>query len=408
MDQDVPGVVVCGDLSLLRCFIGQPFPTAVVSARHDDVTFYSRHCRERHVIRSPADRPDDAALDLLGIGARIAGRDGTRPVLIYGDDATLLMVSRHRDRLEAVYRFLMPPRELLQALVDKARFAALAARLGLPVPRTVSSTEVGSAEELLARLTLPCVLKPCVHIGWSTSAVVRKLGGKPRKVLRADTPLQLRRLWADMRHFPGGFLAQEYIPGADSLIYSFHAYLDQRGDPLAYFVGHKLRTYPKDAGVSTFLELADDPEVVWVGLSVLATLRVTGVVKIDMKRDPRTGAYYVLELNPRFNLWHQLGAACGVNLPLVAYADLTGRPHRPQRGGYRTDVRWLAFGDDLRAFLRDYAPDGDLSLWEWLRSFRGRKVYSLFSPSDPLPLLMNSVRYVRALSRRLAFGRAWP
>lgn len=32
--------------------------------------------------------------------------------------------------------------------------------------------------------------------------------------------------------------------------------------------------------------------------------------------------------------------------------------HQP---AYRTDVRWLSIDNDLRAFVKDYHPEGDLS-----------------------------------------------
>ena len=64
-------------------------------------------------------------------------------------------------------------------------------------------------------------------------------------------------------------------------------------------------------------------------------------MKIDFKRDPRTGSFYVLELNPRFNLWNHLGAACGVNLMRIAHDYLEGS-RGPLECTYRTGVRWLS------------------------------------------------------------------
>ena len=58
---------------------------------------------------------------------------------------------------------------------------------------------------------------------------------------------------------------------------------------------------------------------------MLERLAFVGVVKLDYKRDPRTGRFYLLEVNPRFNLWNHLGAAAGVNLPLLAYRTTPAR-----------------------------------------------------------------------------------
>ena len=44
-------------------------------------------------------------------------------------------------------------------------------------------------------------------------------------------------------------------------------------------------------------------------------------MKLDFKQREATGGLYLLEANPRFNLWHHAGAVAGVNLPLLVYRD---------------------------------------------------------------------------------------
>ena len=102
----------------------------------------------------------------------------------------------------------------------------------------------------------------------------------------------------------------------------------------------------------------------------------------------------LLEVNARFNLWNRLGAVSGVNLPLIAYRDLTGGAVEPATE-YQTRTRWLSFGDDARAFVRDYAPAGDLTTLDWLRSYRGSLVYDVFAWDDPQPFLMHLVHSLR-------------
>ena len=43
--------------------------------------------------------------------------------------------------------------------------------------------------------------------------------------------------------------------------------------------------------MSTYVELCAEPELTRAGLSVLERLDLRGVVKLDWKRDPRTGLY---------------------------------------------------------------------------------------------------------------------
>jgi predicted ATP-grasp superfamily ATP-dependent carboligase len=290
----------------------------------------------------------------------------------------------------------MPEREMVEILVDKARFAELARRRGLKVPASADSGNVGSASELIARVGLPCAFKPNVHTNWlSRRASVDRV---PKKALRADTHAQAVDLYDELCRF-GPFVAQSWIEGGEDAVSSFHCYADEQSRVLGWFVGRKVRTFPKEAGISTYLELTNDRGVTEAGFDIVSKLGIVGPLKIDFKRDARTGELYVLELNPRFTLWCYLGAAAGVNLPLIAYAALTGNAV-PEQTAYRTDVRWLSFGNDLRTFLRCYRPSGELGIVEWLKSFRGKKVYDVFSWSDPAPSFVKALDYVRRATVR--------
>lgn len=398
MNTDNPTAVLAG-LSLLRCFVGEKIFTLVISSDPDDVTFKSKYCRRKRLIASPVSDPAKAVRDLEELGESFS----QKPVLYYGDDPTLLLISRNRERLEKYYLFQLPEPEMVEQLVDKTLFAGLADSRELPVPRTLTSKRAPTAEAALKLLSLPCIVKPNLRDGWYECEAVMKQGGLPIKALRANTAAELDSLYRTVGEFTNDFVVQEYVPGGDDCIYSFHAYFDSHSEPLAYYVGRKIRTYPKESGASTYLELVKEPEVVELGTEILKKLKFTGPVKIDFKKDPIRNGYYLLEINARFNLWNHLGTACGVNLPLVAYRDLAGQTCEPQKE-YRTGVRWLAFGDDLRAFVRHYRPAGDLTWVGWLKSYGSKKVYQIFSWRDPYPFVLSLSRYSKAFYRKLGKG----
>jgi predicted ATP-grasp superfamily ATP-dependent carboligase len=384
--------VIWGDLNLLRCFAGSGTPTWIVTSDERDVTLRSRLCRSSSVIAPPRDE-ERAASDLVLLGSLFP----ERPVLFYGTDAALLVISRNRHELGRYFRFRMPRPELIEQLVNKQLFTELALRSELPVPRTLASDEIESAADIERHVGLPCVFKPSVHIGWFDARA--RHGLSPHKALRVETSEELARALAELRLHCESFVVQQYIPGGEELIYSYHSYVDERFRPLGEFAGRKLRTYPKHAGVSTYLELVHEPALLALGRDVIERIGLVGPVKLDFKRAADTGQFNLLEVNPRYTLWNHLGAVAGVNLPRIAYADLTGGAVSPACA-YRAGVRWLSFGNDLRAFLRDYRPEG-MSTAQWLRSFRAPKVYDIFSWSDPLPFVANALKFTGALSRRL-------
>src|SRR5207249_9334077 len=119
------------------------------------------------------------------------------------------------------------------------------------------------------------------------------------------------------------------------------------------------RTWPTSCGFSTALLTSDAPDVVALGRDIIARLELQGVAKLDFKRGP-DGRLSLLEVNPRFNLWHHLGARAGVNIPAFVYADLVGLP-RGRVLQARAGVRWCKPWDDVTA-----ARAAGVSFLRWL------------------------------------------
>jgi D-aspartate ligase len=395
INNEIP-IVVCGDMNLLRCFAGLDAPTEVVAWQPHEVTLSSRFARKQHLIAPPTDAQRSLE-DLERIGAA----HSERPVLFYGTDDMLLLISRHRERLSRYFWFRMPDADLIEAVVDKNRFQQLCEARDLPVPPALACDASTPVERVLEKVGLPCAFKPSSHIGWLRSRA--SADKKPRKALVARTRGELLELHQEIKRHTDAFVAQRYVAGGEDRIYSYHAYLDQGSEPLGEFAGKKIRTYPMEAGVSTYLELVKDPEVIRLGREASLALGLVGPVKFDFKRDASDGRLYLFEVNARFTLWCYLGAKCGVNLPRIAYADLVGQD-LSLPSDYATGVRWLSFGNDLRAFVRDYGPHG-MSVGEWLRSYRGQKVYDVFSWNDPMPFGMSMLNYSRAVLGKLAPSR---
>lgn len=384
----VGAVVAYGGLSLLRCFTDSNISVTVVDSDPESLTLHSKYARNRQMISCPRLQPEQAVADLITLGKRFA----SRPMLTFDNEPMLLLTSRHRQALSKYYRFLLPDGELVEDLTCKLRFASLAERIGLPVPKSMIPSKDTTAEEVAQKIGLPCVLKPNSHTGRYREAVEEETGFV-YKVLQANSLDQLRQQYQKMRQYCDSFVVQQYIPGDDTTLYSVHAYLDRDGNSLGCFVGRKIRTCPKGCGGSTYLQLVHFPELAQLGIKLLRQMNAIGPMKIDFKRDPQSNRWLILECNARFTLWNYLGAACGMNLPKVALADLYEQPTTIATT-YRTDVRWLAFGNDFRAFMREYRPDGDWTWAAWLWSLRSRKVHEVFAWRDPKPAIVCTARFL--------------
>jgi predicted ATP-grasp superfamily ATP-dependent carboligase len=387
-----PPVVVLGGLDIVRSLGLARIPAIIASLERRTPAMASRYCTGTIALPPGAGR--DAVVDaLVRAGRWLTAQYGVPVPLFYDNDDRLALVQDYRDALGRHFALLLNEPTLADALLDKARFQVLAERRGLPVPRRIEwdalSDEPG-----------PVLVKPKVRTGWEQSAVREQLFGGAGKARVFDCG---RAAYDDglVRQLAGQLTFQEYVPGDDSAIWSFHGFAAPGGELLASFVGRKIRTYPALTGDSAYLRLARDREMDELGRDIVARLGLAGVFKMDFKRSAATGRFYLLEINTRFNLWHHLGAKNGVNLPRVAY-DYLVHGRRPPPVQARLIYRWLSFGYDRHAY-RELAAAGRLGLVRWLWSLvQAPKVYAIFSWTDPAPFL----RYWRGrLGRRLR--RLW-
>jgi predicted ATP-grasp superfamily ATP-dependent carboligase len=386
-----PPAMVLGGLSLVRALGLASIPCVLATADPRDPTLRSRYVTGACWLPRGRDRAGVAEA-LVEAGERLHHALGRRVPLFYANDDDLQLVYAHRDALARHYLLTLNEPALALALLEKDRFEDVARAHGLPVPRAWSLGPEGRAA--LGASDGPKVVKPRRKTNWKDSALRRSFGEGKALVFASARDL-LERLPVDA--LADELSVQDYVPGDDRQLLSFHGFANEEGRLLAWFVGRKVRTYPAHTGESSFLELVHDAPVAALGRELTAKLALKGIFKMDLKRDPRDGRLYLLEINARCSLWNYLGAANGMNLPAVAYDHLVhGRGEGP--AGYRTRYRWLKAPLDLKAF-RELHARGELSFGRWLASILlGRRVHHRFAWSDPAPLLGG---WRRRLGRRL-------
>jgi len=385
-------VVLLGGLNIVRALGMAGIPVIIASSQRRKPSMASRYCSG--VIELPPITERSAVVETL---VEKAKKFGDRIPLFYDNDDRLALVQDYRAALAPQFALLLNEPGLADALVEKARFQALAERTGLPVPRRLDW-------ETLEAERGPVLVKPKTRTGWDHSSVRRQLFGgagkarifgNGREARAAILAPSLAAQLADQLSF------QEYVPGGDDAIWSFHGFAAPGGEVLEWFVGRKIRTWPALTGDSSYLRLARDERLVALGRDIARRLGLVGVFKMDFKRSAESGRFYLFEINTRFNLWHYLGASAGVNLPQVAYRYLLSG-ERPLHAEADTEVRWLSLHYDWRAY-KELRARRSLTLGRWLLSLAHRPmVYDLFSWSDPRPFLRHWTAKIRsAFTRRM-------
>ncbi|HET6265249.1 MAG TPA: hypothetical protein VFD95_10350 [Usitatibacter sp.] len=393
-------VVLLGGISLVRTLGMAGIPAIVATSNGDEPALSSRYCRTRYRIPR-LDSGAPAADALVSLGGRLAAEHGRRVPLMYGSDDALELINAHRERLERYFLLLLNDHDVGGALIAKDRFQAFAASRGLPVPRSLAWA--GDGPGTVRGTPGPVVAKPSEKIDWHHSALCRDLFDGDGKALVFATGQEAAD-HAGLGAHHAKLTFQEYVPGGHEELWSYHGFADENGEVLAAFTGRKIRTFPAVTGESAYIEVAHDPSLEAVGRDIVRRCPLKGVFKMDFKRDPATGRWYLLEINARCNLWLFLGASNGLNLMRVAYDYLVDGV-RPQAGRAEARRRWIAFELDYRAY-REMAARGEITFGRWIASLAAPKVYNLFSVSDPLPWLAfwghRFARHGRSGPRRLA------
>jgi D-aspartate ligase len=335
--------------------------------------FKSRYC-ERVLCTDPLD--DDAGF-VRDLGELAASLDGPIPIFPTHDEH-LNAIARNVDALPDHLLYPFPGWETLERIQSKRHQLARAEEIGLSVPRTFHPRTRADALAAAEEIGYPVLVKP------SDNVVYKHL--YKRQLFRCDRPDELERAYDLTEQFEP--MVQEAVPGGDEELYTLGSYLSPDGEALGLFCGRKLRQTREGMGSCRVGESVWVEEVVDYGLRLLDALAFHGISQVEVKRDPRDGRYKLIEVNPRLWQWHGLAAACGVDLPWIAYCDLVGRRPAPARMNGE-GKRWA------------------ITFMDWTSPAAQRPPYvdAVFARDDPGPALAQAVRLGRKAVERVRIGR---
>jgi D-aspartate ligase len=282
-------------------------------------------------------------------------------------------IARHAGVLER-YRFPFPSWEMLERIQSKRHQLETAESIGLPVPRTFHPASRDEALAAGEELGFPVLVKPSANVGFRRS--------HRRQLFRCESAAELERAYEAAAPYEP--MVQELIPGGDEELYTLGSYVSADGEALGLFSGHKLSQTRGFMGSARVGEAIWVDEVVEQGLALLHALGYHGISQVETKRDPRDGRYKLMEVNPRLWQWHSLAAACGVDLPYIAYRDLVGDPLPPARM-HGDGKRWA------------------ITLMAGLPVALQRPPYvdAVFARDDPKPALVQLGRFAHRGAQRL-------
>ena len=285
----------------------------------------SRFCRVKKA-PDPIKHEEDFIACLEDLGRSAAAP----PVLFPMDDLGLLLLVNHRSRLEPYFHYHFMDRDVFEKCVNKRKMYESSIKAGLPTPATHDPVDEKELKGMIGNIRFPCVVKPAGKFELHGDAAEEYFSFYHRygnKALQADSAESLMDLYRELTKMGIRPLIQELIPGDMTRLYTYAFYIDPSGEVRADFVGRKIRQRPMDFGTVTVGESLDNEEVRELGIRFLHEVGFAGIGNIEFKLDPRTGKFFLMEINARTGSFISLPTASGVNITHIAYCALTGRPY---------------------------------------------------------------------------------
>jgi D-aspartate ligase len=381
-----PGAIVLGGnfvgLGIVRSLGRRGVPVWVVDAdRSKSIAQFSRYTKR--FIETKESIPEL----LLRIG-REHHLEGW--VLFPVSDEYVEILSTHHDSLSSIYRVTTATPEITRFALDKRLTYRKAEELGIATPWTSKSTSLAQLEA--EKIPYPVILKPAINHHFFPQTNLKALAV-------ADAADLQQRYLQMSRYIPTEeILVQERIPGAGENQFSFGAFC-RNGRVYGSLVAQRRRQYPVEFGnASSFVELANVPEVEAAGRLFLENIGFNGVAEVEFKFDPSDGKYKILDFNPRAWGWHTLGKAAGIDFAYLLWRQSVGLPVAPV--GKLRQAAWFREITDPVSILKSGNLVGELKrLLSAIR--KGQLSLATFRLLDPVPFFAEfALLILSGLSRR--------
>lgn len=373
---DTPAVITAlnvNGLAVARVLGRHRVPVIAIHGNHSDPEAQTKFVDEIW-------HPDGSLVELL---LHQGPKFRSRPVLVPITDDSVAAIAARVDELRAFYHVPMADPEMVAQLLDKTGFDRiardLAIELELPLPDTFTIQSTADLERAAAALTYPCILKPPTK-----SAALEAAGGK--KAFLLEDLAALRATYERFRSVQPEFIAQQYIPGGDDQVYFCLQAYGADHEPVASFTGRKLRQWRPYCGGTAACELVDEPRLVELSTRFFKAVGMVGLGSMEFKRDPRDGAFYLIEPTVCRTDWQNaIADANGVPIAYLAYLAALGRDIPESRAPWLRR-RWVQFDAD-RLSAHHYRQRGELGRLAWLWSIRPPVRGAYFALDDLRPFL---------------------
>lgn len=365
----------------------------VASAELNPIAGYSRHARQRLHYPDPL-RQATEFIDWL----RAVQSQHAYQLIVPVTERSVMPMFEHRAQLTDL-PLALPDNASLGVALDKHQTLALARKLDIPAPHSLTLSGLDSLDDAATALSYPIVVKPARSMGSNSQGHIQL------SVSYALNAAELRAQTIHALQF-GAVILQEYFAGQGVGI----ELIAEHGEIRYAFQHLRLHEVPLSGGGSSLRESVTlNPVLLDASQRLMAALHWHGVAMVEFKWSPATQTYRLMEINGRFWGSLPLAVAAGADFPaMLAELLIDGmvQPCPPARLGIvcRKLSRDLAWHEQVLRQAHDgLAPPPPRSAigTSLRRLFSLKHRFDVQSLSDPLPGLIDISQIAQSYANRV-------
>lgn len=294
--------------------------------------------------------------------------------LIGSNDHIVENLALHQDVLAPYYTMMVPSKDQLYNIINKARLLDVALTCGTHIPATCYPKTLEKAK----LMNYPLLVKGCLGLSFYKAT--------HKKAIQVDTYEGLCATLKEIRVLTDDVMIQELIPfDAQNRVVSFTCFA-VHGEIKAYWMGQKLREHPIKYGTATMSQSVMIPQVLNEARPLMKALQYNGTCEVEFMRDPRDGEWKLIEINPRTWLWVGLAKECGVDYAKMMYRFVNDKEQQ-YPDFYEVGLKWYNSITDF-VFSIQAIFKGEVSVKEYMQSLSSHKVHAIWSWNDLMPGLI--------------------
>jgi len=292
-------------------------------------------------------------------------------VLIPTADKFILPLNDFSEELSEHFYFTIPKDGILRKLTSKRYSYELAIKHGFPAPKTCFVKDVEELNRFASDVEFPCILKPEFPESWRSGFLEEYCLGE--KVIFVNSPDEVLEKYDTIKKYDDRVIVQEIIKGEDYNLHYFVSYMDKNQSCTGSFTGIKERVVPPHFGSASYVNIKYNEELEDQAVKWLKKMKFWGISGVEVKKDERDNLYKLIEVNPRYGLWDEIGTKFGIDVAMMSYKELLGEKIEPVENK-NTDIRWISVHRDLRASA-EYISQGIIPLGKIAESYLKFPIY---------------------------------